>query len=107
MMGIQNLSTLFGPTLMKLSPKDKPEMDDMAREIRESMQQASALFYILKLHSNHKLLQLNFDSENNIIINNEAAIAHLQQIAENATLSKEVQQRRISQNKNHHLQTAL
>jgi len=56
MMGLQNLCTLFGPTLMKLSPKDNLQFDDMAREIKESMQQAQALFYILKLHEENRLL---------------------------------------------------
>lgn len=56
MMGLQNLCTLFGPTLMKLSPKDNLQVDDMAREIKESMQQAQALFYILKLHEESRLL---------------------------------------------------
>jgi hypothetical protein len=56
MMGLQNLCTLFGPTLMKLSPKDNLQMDDMNREIRESMQQAQVLFYILQLHSEDKLI---------------------------------------------------
>lgn len=55
MMGIQNLCTLFGPTLMKLSPKEQ-QIDDMAKEIKESMQQAQALFYIMKLHEENRLL---------------------------------------------------
>ena len=54
-MGLQNLCTLFGPTLMKLSPKEQ-QIDDMAKEIKESMQQAQALFYILKLHEENRLL---------------------------------------------------
>ncbi len=54
-MGLQNLCTLFGPTLMKLSPKEQ-QIDDMAKEIKESMQQAQALFYILKLHEDNRLL---------------------------------------------------
>ena len=40
---------------MKLSPKDNLHVDDMNREIRESMQQAQALFYILKLHAEQRL----------------------------------------------------
>jgi len=55
MMGLQNLCTLFGPTLMKLSPKDNLQVDDMSKEIKESMQQAQVLFYILQLHSDDKL----------------------------------------------------
>ena len=55
MMGLQNLCTLFGPTLMKLSPKEQ-QIDDMAKEIKESMQQAQALFYILKLHEENRLI---------------------------------------------------
>jgi hypothetical protein len=55
MMGLQNLCTLFGPTLMKLSPKDNLHADDMNKEIRESMQQAQALFYILQLHAEQRL----------------------------------------------------
>ena len=58
-MDFRNLTTLFGPTLMKLSPKDKTEADNMAREISESTQQASVLFYIMKLHSQEKLIQYN------------------------------------------------
>lgn len=54
-MGLQNLCTLFGPTLMKLSPKEQ-QIDDMAKEIKESMQQAQALFYILKLHEENRLI---------------------------------------------------
>ena len=57
MMGLQNLCTLFGPTLMKLSPKDNLQADDMAKEIKESMQQAQVLFYILKLHEEDRLIQ--------------------------------------------------
>jgi hypothetical protein len=56
MMGLQNLCTLFGPTLMKLSPKDNLQADDMAKEIKESMQQAQVLFYILKLHEEDRLI---------------------------------------------------
>lgn len=55
-MSLQNLCTLFGPTLMKLSPKDNLQMDDMAREIKESMQQAQVLFYILQMHSEDRLV---------------------------------------------------
>jgi hypothetical protein len=57
MMGLQNLCTLFGPTLMKLSPKDNLQADDMAKEIKESMQQSQVLFYILKLHEEDRLIQ--------------------------------------------------
>ena len=58
MMGLQNLCTLFGPTLMKLSPKDNREIhvDDMSKEIKESMQQAQVLFYLLQLHAEDRLL---------------------------------------------------
>ena len=56
MMGLQNLCTLFGPTLMKLSPKDNLQADDMAKEIKESMQQAQVLFYVLKLHEEDRLI---------------------------------------------------
>lgn len=56
MMGMQNLCTLFGPTLMKLSPKDNLQVEDMSKEIKESMQQAQVLFYILQLHSEDKLI---------------------------------------------------
>ena len=56
MMSLQNLCTLFGPTLMKLSPKDNLQVDDMAREIKESMQQAQVLFYILQMHSEDRLV---------------------------------------------------
>ncbi len=45
-MDCRNLTTLFGPTLIKLSPKDKTEADNMAREISKSTQ-ASVLFYII------------------------------------------------------------
>ena len=41
---------------MKLSPKDNLQMDDMAREIKESMQQAQVLFYILQMHSEDRLV---------------------------------------------------
>ncbi len=63
-MDCRNLTTLFGPTLMKLSPKDKTEADNMAREISESTQQASVLFYIMKLHSQEKLIQYNKQQSN-------------------------------------------
>ena len=57
MMGVQNLCTLFGPTLMKLSPKEGTSgLDDMNKEIRESMQQAQVLFYLLQLHAEDKLI---------------------------------------------------
>jgi hypothetical protein len=62
MMGLQNLCTLFGPTLMKLSPKDNLHVDDMNREIRESMQQAQALFYILQLHAEQRLSNDPYDT---------------------------------------------
>ncbi len=67
-MSLQNLSTLFGPTLMKLNtPRDKLETDDMAKEIKESMQQASVLFYTLKLHGDNRLLmQHETDFNNNV-----------------------------------------
>ena len=55
-MSLQNLCTRFGPTLMKLSPKDNLQMDDMAREIKESMQQAQVLFYILQMHAEDRLV---------------------------------------------------
>ena len=55
-MSLQNLSTLFGPSLMKLSPNNTIQVDDMAKEIRESMQQAQVLFYILQLHSEGRLI---------------------------------------------------
>lgn len=57
-MGRQNLCTLFGPTLMKLSPKDNREIhvEDMGKEIKESMQQAQVLFYILQLHEEDRLI---------------------------------------------------
>lgn len=57
-MGLQNLCTLFGPTLMKLSPpkSDNMQMEDMNKEIKESMQQAQVLFYILQLHAQDKLV---------------------------------------------------
>ena len=70
-MGLQNLCTLFGPTLMKLSPKDNLQVDDMAREIKESMQQAQALFYILKLHEENRLL---VDADQNDKLNKIAQI---------------------------------
>ena len=41
---------------MKLSPKDNLQVDDMAKEIKESMQQAQVLFYILKLHEENRLI---------------------------------------------------
>ena len=41
---------------MKLSPKDNLPVEDMNKEIRESMQQAQALFYILQLHSDDRLV---------------------------------------------------
>ena len=57
-MGLQNLCTLFGPTLMKLSPKDNREvqLEDMNKEIKESMQQAQVLFYLLQLHAEDRLI---------------------------------------------------
>jgi hypothetical protein len=64
MMGLQNLCTLFGPTLMKLSPKDNLQVEDMAKEIKESMQQAQVLFYILQLHSDDRLIPDKNSSEN-------------------------------------------
>ncbi len=63
-MGLQNLCTLFGPTLMKLSPKDNLQVEDMAKEIKESMQQAQVLFYILQLHSDDRLIPDKNSSEN-------------------------------------------
>lgn len=56
MMSLRNLCTLFGPTLMKLSPKDNLQAEDMNREIKESMLQAQILFYILQLHADGKLI---------------------------------------------------
>lgn len=55
-MSLRNLCTLFGPTLMKLSPKDNLQAEDMNREIKESMLQAQILFYILQLNSDGKLI---------------------------------------------------
>ena len=58
---------------MKLSPKDKPEADNMAREISESTQQASVLFYIMKLHGQEKLIQYgkqSVDQSTSIIASN-------------------------------------
>jgi hypothetical protein len=46
---------------MKLSPKDNLQADDMSKEIKESMQQAQVLFYILQLHSDDKII---VDSDN-------------------------------------------
>ena len=76
MMGLQNLCTLFGPTLMKLSPKDNLQVDDMAKEIKESMQQAQVLFYILKLHEENRLIvdpeqkeQLNLIAQSHALAN--------------------------------------
>ena len=59
-MGLQNLCTLFGPTLMKLSPKDNREIqvEDMSKEIKESMQQAQVLFYLLQLHAEDRLISV-------------------------------------------------
>lgn len=63
MMGLQNLCTLFGPTLMKLSPPNETlQVEDMNKEIKESMQQAQVLFYILQLHSDDKLIGDNTSS---------------------------------------------
>lgn len=78
MMGLQNLCTLFGPTLMKLSPKDNLQADDMAKEIKESMQQAQVLFYVLKLHEEDRLImehkeqlnQLSTSSSASTLVNN-------------------------------------
>jgi hypothetical protein len=64
-MSLQNLCTLFGPTLMKLSPKDNLKADDMAKEIKESIQQAQVLFYILKLHSDDRLVVTSEQDNNN------------------------------------------
>lgn len=81
MMGLQNLCTLFGPTLMKLSPKDNREIqyEDMGREIRESMQQAQVLFYLLQLHAEDRLITdvvvlattttTNSDQKSNLTLN--------------------------------------
>ena len=63
----RNLTTLFGPTLMKLSPKDKLEADNMAREITESTQQATVLFYIMKLHAQEKLVNYDKNENNNAV----------------------------------------
>ncbi len=42
---------------MKLSPKEGASgLDDMNKEIRESMQQAQVLFYLLQLHAEDKLI---------------------------------------------------
>lgn len=92
-MGLQNLCTLFGPTLMKLSPKDNLQADDMAKEIKESMQQAQVLFYILKLHEEDRLIvdpeqkeqlnQLSNSSSSSSIVNQSSI-----QINPNANLDK-------------------
>jgi hypothetical protein len=72
MMGLQNLCTLFGPTLMKLSPKDNREIqvEDMSKEIRESMQQAQVLFYLLQLHAEDRLINYQEAILNNNISEN-------------------------------------
>lgn len=86
MMGLQNLCTLFGPTLMKLSPKDNLQAEDMNKEIKESMQQAQVLFYILQLHSEDKLINdinaaeianSNAHNNNNNKQNNQQTIEQL------------------------------
>ena len=64
MMSSQNLCTLFGPTLMKLSPKDNLQTDDMAKEIKESMAQAQVLFYILQMHAEDRLVTTAASTEN-------------------------------------------
>jgi hypothetical protein len=81
MMGLQNLCTLFGPTLIKLSPKDNLQVEDMNREIRESMQQAQVLFYILQLHSNDRLI--NDESNTNDTNTGLAKIEENEPINEN------------------------
>lgn len=60
-MSLRNLCTLFGPTLMKLSPKDNLQPEDMNKEIKESMLQAQILFYILQLNSDGKLISDSTD----------------------------------------------
>lgn len=96
MMTTQNLCTLFGPTLMKLSPKDNmPVVEDMGKEIRESVQQAQALFYILQLHSENKLIK-GVDDDNEpdeqakarIVDNNNNSLTQQQQTGDEERLRK-------------------
>jgi hypothetical protein len=57
---------------MKLNtPRDKLETDDMAKEIKESMQQASVLFYTLKLYADKRLLMQNDSDFNNNVASNQ------------------------------------
>jgi hypothetical protein len=114
MMGLQNLCTLFGPTLMKLSPKDNLQVEDMTKEIKESMQQAQVLFYILQLHSDEKLIADQFEINvkytdnniNNLIsenlsklhVNKDKNNNNLSGISTNSTLSQSSHQSTITAN---------
>jgi len=89
-MGLQNLCTLFGPTLMKLSPKDNREIqvEDMSKEIKESMQQAQVLFYLLQLHAEDRLINYQevIDNKNTLasILNNSIS-ENTNELKENMT----------------------
>lgn len=84
MMSLKNLCTLFGPTLMKLSPKDNLQVEDMNREINESMQQAQVLFYILQLHSEGRLINDPNETHNTQRqTDNQAGVQESQQLLEN------------------------
>ena len=90
MMGLQNLCTLFGPTLMKLSPKDNREIqvEDMGKEIKESMQQAQVLFYLLQLHGEDRLVAEPNDPDKNVASSSSPTDKKTDNDPTNETLTK-------------------
>ncbi|CAF0746642.1 unnamed protein product [Brachionus calyciflorus] len=111
MMSLRNLCTLFGPTLMKLSPKDNLQVEDMNREINESMLQAQILFYILQLHSEGKLIQdvpeTNQKTDNNVNLIDNQSIDNFKRLNMKQKAQIDGNNNNIKGAKSQQIQTAL